>query len=405
MWWADAARKWIVCILAVAPVGFALPAQWAAHATSRGMGRALLAAATIAPLQGRSAATRRAPGFSITARVTITSGGRTTTQHPGCAATVAVAVTVVYDGHKEWSRGDVLVYQPPRGVRVLNAAAPAALYRAPSSPRRRPARPTLARGGPSPARFALARARHGRTTVNLRLALRAEPLQVRDRRGHRQRVMGAVIGGATRVMRGRTTLSSATLHLFTPIACVTVGSRGQRSKRAPTSPSSPATATVTATATATATPLSSPAAATATSMPPAPHPTAPSPTAAGVPSPTGAPVGATGVPSRTSTPVVAVVTILNYAFNPASITVAPGTTVVWTNRDNVAHTVTADDGSWGSGTLAQGGMFSHTFTTAGTYAYHCAIHPGMTGSVIVTASAEARLFPSGPLARSRRPSA
>jgi plastocyanin len=58
--------------------------------------------------------------------------------------------------------------------------------------------------------------------------------------------------------------------------------------------------------------------------------------------------------------------------------------VTWTNLDGVAHTVTADDGSWGSGTLGQGATYSHVFTSPGTYTYHCAIHPFMTGTVTVT---------------------
>jgi plastocyanin len=70
-------------------------------------------------------------------------------------------------------------------------------------------------------------------------------------------------------------------------------------------------------------------------------------------------------------------------YKPATITVAPGSTVIWTNDDPVAHTVTADDGSWDSGILSQGQTFSKTFDAAGTYAYHCTVHPWMVGTVIV----------------------
>jgi plastocyanin len=77
-------------------------------------------------------------------------------------------------------------------------------------------------------------------------------------------------------------------------------------------------------------------------------------------------------------------TIQNVAFSPDSITVARGSTVTWTNLDGMAHTVTADDGSWGSGTLGQGGTYSHVFTSPGSYTYHCAIHPFMTDTVMVT---------------------
>lgn len=78
------------------------------------------------------------------------------------------------------------------------------------------------------------------------------------------------------------------------------------------------------------------------------------------------------------------VTILNFAFGPQTITVAPGSTVVWTNKDSVNHTVTSDTGAWtASGNLATGQSFSHTFAKAGTFPYHCAIHPSMTAKVIV----------------------
>jgi plastocyanin len=78
------------------------------------------------------------------------------------------------------------------------------------------------------------------------------------------------------------------------------------------------------------------------------------------------------------------VTIQNFAMSPNPITVAPGSTVTWTNLDGVAHVVTADDGSWGSGTLEQGGSYSHVFTSPGSHPYHCAIHPFMKGTVVVT---------------------
>jgi plastocyanin len=77
------------------------------------------------------------------------------------------------------------------------------------------------------------------------------------------------------------------------------------------------------------------------------------------------------------------VTIQGFAFSPATLTVAVGTTVTWTNQDSAGHTVTADDGSWGSGNIARGETFSQTLSKAGTYAYHCAIHPNMKGTIIV----------------------
>ena len=77
--------------------------------------------------------------------------------------------------------------------------------------------------------------------------------------------------------------------------------------------------------------------------------------------------------------------IADFAFTQSSVTVRVGTRVTWTNRKPaIQHTVTADDGSFGSAQLSAGASFSHVFTTAGTYAYHCSIHPDMTGTVTVT---------------------
>jgi len=79
------------------------------------------------------------------------------------------------------------------------------------------------------------------------------------------------------------------------------------------------------------------------------------------------------------------VTIQNFAFSPKTLTVAPGTTVMWTNKDSAAHTVTSDSGSTlASGDLSHGKSYAHTFTKAGTYTYHCAIHPYMKATVVVS---------------------
>src|SRR5215217_770533 len=94
------------------------------------------------------------------------------------------------------------------------------------------------------------------------------------------------------------------------------------------------------------------------------------------------------------------VSIQDFSFSPGQITVAPGTTVTWVNKGTSAHTTTADDGTWGSGTLQQGEDFSFTFDQPGTYTYHCSIHPDMTASVKVsgggeaTSSASASMSPS-----------
>jgi plastocyanin len=79
------------------------------------------------------------------------------------------------------------------------------------------------------------------------------------------------------------------------------------------------------------------------------------------------------------------VSIENFSFSPATITVKKGTTVTWTNNDTTAHTVTADSGNaFDSGTMEQGKTFSHTFDSAGTFKYHCTLHSDMHGTVTVT---------------------
>ncbi|MBI5009691.1 MAG: cupredoxin domain-containing protein [Bacteroidia bacterium] len=71
------------------------------------------------------------------------------------------------------------------------------------------------------------------------------------------------------------------------------------------------------------------------------------------------------------------------AFNPDKITVTAGTTITWTNKDGSVHTVTSDTGLFDSGNISANGTFSHKFSTAGTFLYHCAVHTTMTGSVVV----------------------
>jgi plastocyanin len=77
------------------------------------------------------------------------------------------------------------------------------------------------------------------------------------------------------------------------------------------------------------------------------------------------------------------VEISNFMFTPMTLTVAVGTTVTWKFDDSTQHTVTADDNSFASSPMANGQTFTHTFTTAGTVAYHCSIHPEMTGTITV----------------------
>ena len=100
-------------------------------------------------------------------------------------------------------------------------------------------------------------------------------------------------------------------------------------------------------------------------------PTAPS---GSLPAPNG---GAAGGPGQNQ------VAIDNFSFTPATLTVSAGTTVTWTNHDDIRHTVTATDKRYASGAIDTDGTFSHQFTMPGTYTYFCSIHPTMTGQIIV----------------------
>jgi plastocyanin len=86
-----------------------------------------------------------------------------------------------------------------------------------------------------------------------------------------------------------------------------------------------------------------------------------------------------------TTPQTRNIDISGFAFNPSTLTINAGDTVIWTNKDSAPHTVTSDSGSeLKSSTLSAGsGSYSHTFTTAGTYAYHCNIHTMMKGTIVV----------------------
>lgn len=90
--------------------------------------------------------------------------------------------------------------------------------------------------------------------------------------------------------------------------------------------------------------------------------------------------------STTNTATVSgnAVTISNYSYSPASLTVKQGTTVTWTNNDVVDHTVTGNTGGPASGQVSPGQTYTYTFTTVGTFAYHCSNHTYMHGTVVVT---------------------
>ena len=75
--------------------------------------------------------------------------------------------------------------------------------------------------------------------------------------------------------------------------------------------------------------------------------------------------------------------IAKFAFAPKEITIAPGTKIIWTNRDETPHTVTSNDKSFASKGLDTDDKFEHTFASEGDFSYICTVHPFMTGVVHV----------------------
>jgi plastocyanin len=90
--------------------------------------------------------------------------------------------------------------------------------------------------------------------------------------------------------------------------------------------------------------------------------------------------GSTSAPAAGGTTEVS---IANFAFAPADLTVKAGDTVKWTNNDSVAHTITSDSGAFESGNLDPGASYSFTFKAPGAFAYHCGVHPSMTAKITV----------------------
>ena len=84
-----------------------------------------------------------------------------------------------------------------------------------------------------------------------------------------------------------------------------------------------------------------------------------------------------------SSTTTAEVTIDNFSFRPQTLTVAVGTTVTWTNGDDIPHTVVSNDGVFKSIARDTDEKFSFTFDKVGAYPYHCSLHPKMTGEVVV----------------------
>jgi plastocyanin len=91
--------------------------------------------------------------------------------------------------------------------------------------------------------------------------------------------------------------------------------------------------------------------------------------------------------AKAQTAATAAVGIDNFTFNPQTVTVKAGTTVTWTNKDDIPHGIAATNNAFKrSQALDTDDSFSFTFTTPGTYQYFCYIHPHMTGSIVVEAA-------------------
>lgn len=92
------------------------------------------------------------------------------------------------------------------------------------------------------------------------------------------------------------------------------------------------------------------------------------------------------VNTEQSTPVTSGqnnVTIQNFSFSPKTLIVKAGDKVTWTNQDSMGHSATADERSFDTGVFNNGETKSITFGKAGSFAYHCSVHPSMTGTVVV----------------------
>ena len=105
----------------------------------------------------------------------------------------------------------------------------------------------------------------------------------------------------------------------------------------------------------------------------------------GMPSMPNAPAGTSASVTAPAAPVTGdAVSIDNFAFVPATLTVRVGSTVTWTNHDEEPHTIAASDGSFHSPGMGSRATYSHTFPTAGKFDYICSIHPFMHATVVVT---------------------
>ena len=88
-------------------------------------------------------------------------------------------------------------------------------------------------------------------------------------------------------------------------------------------------------------------------------------------------------PARSVPARMGKVKIVDFAFQPSTITVPRGALVGWKNFGTVSHTSTSDDGRWNIGPILPGQSVGRYFNRAGTFPYHCEIHPTMTGTIVV----------------------
>ena len=114
------------------------------------------------------------------------------------------------------------------------------------------------------------------------------------------------------------------------------------------------------------------------------YPAARQPAAPAAPAATAQPAASTAAVAADAAADEAAITISQMQFSPARVTVKKGATVTWTQRDNMPHTVTASNGSFGSQTLNGGASYSRTFDEPGEYPYYCSLHPSMQGEIVVT---------------------
>lgn len=96
-------------------------------------------------------------------------------------------------------------------------------------------------------------------------------------------------------------------------------------------------------------------------------------------------LAAAALPGRAQSPATAV-SVDNFTFNPQKLTVKAGTTVTWTNKDDIPHAIASVSALFRSKALDTDDNYSFTFTSPGTYQYFCSLHPHMTGTIVVEAA-------------------